>query len=83
MILKLLLVKLDGSGNVTAGTFSGKAQIIKHLGATDQTVDSTLDSASSVWTSNHRLRGVAYLMVKLTYDVDVFPNGIPNISCSN
>ena len=72
--------QLDGSGNVTSGTFSGKAQIVKHLGATDQTVDTVLDSASTVWTSNHRLRGIAYLMVKLTYETDVFPNGIPNIS---
>ncbi len=72
--------QLDGSGNVTSGTFSGKAQIIKHLGSTTQTVDTVLDSASTVWTSNHRLRGVAYLMVKLTYETDVFPNGIPNIS---
>ena len=72
--------QLDGSGNVTSGTFSGKAQIVKHLGSTTQTVDTVLDSASTVWTSNHRLRGIAYLMVKLTYDVDVFPNGIPNIS---
>jgi len=71
---------LDGSGNVTSGTFSGKAQIIKHLGSSTQTVDTVLDGASTVWTSNHRLRGIAYLMVKLTYDVDVFPNGIPNIS---
>ena len=74
--------QINSSGNVTAGTFSGKAQIIKHLGATDQTVDTVLDSASTVWTSNHRLRGVAYLMVKLTYDTDIFPNGIPNISCN-
>ena len=71
--------QLDGSGNVTSGTFSGKAQIIKHLGSTTQTVDTVLDNASTVWTSNHRLRGIAYLVVKLNYDVDVYPNGIPNI----
>ena len=72
--------QLDGSGNVTSGTFSGKAQIIKHLGSSTQTVDTVLDNASTVWTSNHRLRGIAYLTVKLTFDSDVFPNGIPNIS---
>ena len=74
--------QLDGSGNVNAGTFNGKAQIIKHLGASDQTVDTVLDNASTVWTSNHRLRGVAYLVIKLTYDTDTFPNGIPNISAN-
>lgn len=71
---------LDGSGNVTSGTYSGKAQIIKHLGTTTQTVDTVLDSASTLWTSNHRLRGIAYLMVKLSYDVDVYPMGLPNIT---
>ena len=71
---------LDGSGNVNTGTFNGKAQIIKHTGSSTQTVDTVLDGESTVWTSNHRLRGIAYLMVKLTYDVDVYPNGIPNIS---
>ena len=71
---------LDGSGNVNTGTFSGKAQIIKHLGSSTQTVDTVLDGASTVWTSSHTLKGIAYLMVKLTYDADVFPNGIPNIS---
>ena len=71
---------LDGSGNVNTGTFNGKAQIIKHTGSSTQTVDTVLDGASTVWTSDHRLRGIAYLMVKLTYDVDVYPNGIPNIS---
>jgi hypothetical protein len=32
------------------------------------------------WTSNHRLRGCAYLVVELDYDPDAFPSGIPNVS---
>lgn len=32
------------------------------------------------WTSDHRLRGCAYLVVELDYDPDAFPSGIPNIS---
>ena len=34
----------------------------------------------SGWTGNHRLRGIAYLYVKLTYDTDAFPNGVPEIT---
>jgi hypothetical protein len=32
------------------------------------------------WTSAHRLRGIAYMYVQLTWDTEVFANGIPNIS---
>lgn len=32
------------------------------------------------WTSAHRLRGIAYLYVRLEYDADIFPLGIPNVA---
>jgi len=31
------------------------------------------------WTSNHRLRGVCYLYVRIKWDPDVWPAGFPNI----
>lgn len=43
--------------------------------------DSDLVSEDTNWTSNHRLRGIAYLYVRLKFSNDVFPNGIPNITC--
>ena len=42
--------------------------------------DSDLFSEDSNWTSNHRLRGIAYMYVRLQFSNDIFPNGIPNIS---
>ena len=33
-----------------------------------------------VWGSNHRLRGHAYAYVRLKYDADKFPNGVPNVT---
>ncbi len=70
---------LDGSGNVTSGRYSGKVRIKKHLGASDQSADSDLVSEVSAWTTNHRLRGVAYIYVRLEFDVKIFPSGLPNI----
>ena len=32
------------------------------------------------WTTDHRLRGIAYLYVRLSFDSDIYPNGVPNIS---
>ena len=71
---------IDGSGNVTSGNYNGKARIKTKLGTADQTADSDLVSEDTNITSNHRFRGIAYLYVRLEYDVDVYPNGIPNIS---
>ena len=74
------VVSLDGSGNVTTSPWNGFARVKKHLGTSSQTADSDLVSESSNWTTNHRLRGIAYLYVRLKYDVEVFPGGWPNIS---
>jgi hypothetical protein len=68
---------LDGSGNVTSPSrWSGLMNVRFHLGTDDQAADSTLDSAFVTWTSNHRLRGIAYAVVKLTFDEEDL-NNIP------
>jgi hypothetical protein len=70
---------VDG-GLVTTGRFANYAFINKHLGAADQFADSQLiiDSGGT-WTTAHRLRGICYLYIRLTYSADIFPNGIPNV----
>ena len=60
---------LDGSGNVTAPSkWVGRMNVRFYLGTDSQTADSTLDTAFANWTSNHRLRGCCYAIVKLTFD---------------
>ena len=72
---------IDGSGTVTSPSrYQGKIKIYKHLGSPDQAADSNLVSAVSSWTGNHRLRGIAYLYCKFTFDVDAFPNNVPEIT---
>ena len=70
----------DGSGNVTSGTYTGKASVRTYLGTSTQTVDSALDTALSEWTSDHRGRGIAYLALTFTYDTNVYRNGKPEIT---
>lgn len=60
--------------------YSGKASATHHLGSSSQTADSALDAASTDWTSDHRLRGVGYAVLQLTYDATAFPSGLPNPS---
>ena len=62
----------------TDAKFSGYVTIKKHLGEDNQAADADLIAACpSSWTSDHRLRGVAYIYVKLKYSTDVFPGGLP------
>jgi hypothetical protein len=75
------VVTLDGSGNVTSpAKYNGKVRIKLHLGASDQTADTFLISESTHWTTQHTLNGLAYMYVRLQFDADVFPNGIPEVS---
>ena len=42
-----------------------------HFGSDGQTASSLLSTLSS-WTSNHRLRGLAYLAIRFTWNADKF-----------
>ena len=57
-----------------------KVRIKQHLGGDNQLADADLVSEVGDWTTDHRLRGIAYLYIRLENDSDMFPNGIPNIS---
>lgn len=72
---------LDVDGNVTDGRFAGWMRIKKHLGTADQLADADLDSESTGWTADHRLRGIAYIYVRLKWDKEqkVYPYGLENI----
>lgn len=80
------LVALDPvNTNVPTGFYNGVARINKHLGEPTQLADSDLvsDTASLTdgrWTSDHKLSGIAYVYVRLTWDTEKYPSGIPNIS---
>jgi len=77
------IVALDGSGNVTSPSkYNGKVRIKLHLGSPNQTADTFLVNESAHWTTEHRLRGIAYMYIRLAFDADVFPNGIPEITAT-
>ena len=83
---------IDANGNVSSVTLSdgtssdrydGKLRIKFHLGASNQAADTDLVSESdSLWTSAHRLRGIAYMYVRLKFDADVYPNGVPTFTAT-
>jgi hypothetical protein len=71
---------LDADG-AAQGRWAGKVLVEKTLGNADQTAFVGLKSAlPDKWTENHRLRGCAAIRLRLTYDQDAYPGGIPNIT---
>ena len=75
------LIFLDSNGDAS-GKYEDHVHVEKFLGTSTQAACSTLISAApTVWTSSHRLRGLAYLYVRLKHNPDLFGGGLPNISC--
>jgi len=81
----LLTFKSGDSGHVSNSslyypdTTVSLVFVNKHLGTAAQTVDGDLDGVSSNWTSNHRLRGITYLYIRLHYQQERL-NQIPNVT---
>ena len=71
--------QLDGNGLVTVGPFKDLVRIKTHLGDAAQAADADLVGETSV-DANFRGRGIAYVYVRIDWDRDAFPNGLPNIS---
>ena len=75
------LVTLDVDGNVTSPEkYNDKVRIKLHLGESDQTADTFLVDESEHWTTQHTLSGIAYMYIRLKFDADAFPNGIPEFT---
>ena len=71
---------LDTAGQ-PVGRYAGKVSVEKALGAPSQTAFPGLRAAvPEKWTTAHRLAGIAAIHLQLTWDADVFPSGIPNIT---
>jgi len=80
---------IDEGGNVSTVTdadgsssdrYDGHLRINFHLGSPDQTVDTDLETESAHWTNTCRLRGIAYMYIRMKYNADVYPDGIPEFT---
>ncbi len=70
---------IRASGTRFVGTSLANVRV--YTGTDTQTADAELMAQfPTQWTSAHRLRGVAYAIVRLSYDPNVFQGGVPNIA---
>lgn len=61
--------------------YAGFAEIEQRLGnPADPSLTILTQQSGGKWTSAHRLRGCAHVWIRLRYDQDVYPSGIPNIT---
>ena len=75
----------NGSSAVTVyqklSSSDSKARIRLYKGTQTQTADARLmELFPNVWTSAHRLQGIAYAIVEFTFDETAFPSGLPNLT---
>lgn len=70
------------SGVDATGTYSGHVRIKKYLGIAAGERDTDLESESGgEWTAAHLGKGIARLHIRLKHNPDLFPEGIPAITC--
>lgn len=62
--------------------YTGLVDITWHSGEDDQLADSDAINEIPGWTTDHRLRGTAYLYIRLKYDRDAFATGLPTITAN-
>lgn len=73
-------VAVDDVG-VVQPRWAGKLSVEKRLGLPGQTAfDGLIAAAPDKWTAAHTLEGCAAIYLKMTFDQNAYPNGIPNIS---
>lgn len=70
------------NGNETTSRFNSNVRIIARNGTDDQEAIPEMVAEIPEWTAAHRLRGLAYLYIRLQFSQDVFPNGVPEITAT-
>lgn len=70
----------SSDGLDTSDRYDGKIRINLHLGSPTQDADADLVAESDHWTDQCKLSGIAYMYIRLKFNADAFPNGIPEIN---
>jgi len=55
-------------------------RINTHLGSPTQVADEDLVSESSEWDNSCTLNGIAYIYIRMEFNADAFPNGVPTFT---
>ena len=64
------------------GDWGTYVTIDRKFGTAGQSASTQLVNANSLWTTDHKLSGIAYIAFRLEWDQDKFPQGVPNITAT-
>jgi hypothetical protein len=74
------VVPLDVNGDAT-GKYAGYFHLDKFTGAPGQNANANMVAdIPTMWTSFHKLSGIAHFDMRFKYSPDLFPNGIPTVT---
>ena len=74
-------VQVSPPSGLSSPDYNGHTVFTAHFGDPDQVADTNLVADTS-WSTNHRLRNIAYLYTRMDYDADFdgYASGVPNVS---
>ena len=72
--------EIDGNGLVTAGRFANNVYIKRYLGTQTSADADLVANSPDGWTAADKLSGITYIYLRMRFNADLFPYGIPNIS---
>jgi hypothetical protein len=72
--------QIDVNGLVTAGRFANNVYVKRYLGTQTSADADLVANSPDGWTAADKLTGITYIYLRMRFNADLFPYGIPNIS---
>lgn len=77
---RIAAAEIDVNGLVTAGRFANNVYIKRYLGTQTSADADLVANSPDGWTAADKLTGITYIYLRMRFNADLFPYGIPNIS---
>lgn len=71
---------IDVNGLVTGGRFANNVYVKRYLGTQTAADPDLVANSPDGWTAADKLTGITYIYLRMRFNADLFPYGIPNIS---
>ena len=71
---------INEAGLVTVGRFANNVYIKRYLGTQTAADPDLVANSPDGWTAADKLTGITYIYLRMRFNADLFPYGIPNIS---
>lgn len=77
---RIAAAEIDVNGLVTGGRFANNVYIKRYLGTQTSADADLVANSPDGWTAADKLTGITYIYLRMRFNADLFPYGIPNIS---